>query len=447
MKGSPVKFLLFNMHFSESEQPVKYKIVFLNSVFLLAGIVAFGLAFIRMQTSLALGVIDFVFALLNFALLAYLNRHKEKIELVSSIALSLSFLLFSAIYLLAPANPTRVSLFFLLAASAFFLKGRSVGRLWLVFIIASILAGQFIPIFETGYSPFDTLTTCIYLVALFFIFENYETFKEGQYQLGQEQERLRRSEELTRKLNTELEAKVQERTQQLLAAQDELVRKEKLAVLGQVAGTVGHELRNPLGVMSNAVYFLQTVLADVDDTTKEYLAIIQGEISGSERIVSDLLDSVRIQPPHPESVGVRQIIEQTVGKLTIPSNVRITLDMPETLPMLWVDVQQMQQVFRNLVSNGIEAMPDGGTLEIVATADEAAKYVTIGVRDSGIGIAPEQLDKLFQPLYTTKERGIGLGLVVVKNLTEANGGMVDVQSEPGKGSTFSITLPCKNSAG
>ncbi len=254
------------------------------------------------------------------------------------------------------------------------------------------------------------------------------------------------AEENIRMLNEELEVKVQKRTQQLLEAQEELVRKEKLAVLGQVAGSVGHELRNPLGVISNAVYFLQTVLSDADETTREYLDIIKNEIANSERIVSDLLDSVRTQPPHPESASVRQIIEQTVGKLTIPSNVRITLDMPETLPMLWVDVQQMQQVFRNLVSNGIEAMPDGGTLDIRAVAGETADGVTVSVRDSGSGITPDQLEKLFQPLYTTKARGIGLGLVVVKNLTQANGGSVEVSSEPGKGSMFSITLPSAVSA-
>ncbi|MGA9045515.1 histidine kinase dimerization/phospho-acceptor domain-containing protein, partial [Sulfuricurvum sp.] len=86
--------------------------------------------------------------------------------------------------------------------------------------------------------------------------------------------------------------------------EEELVRKEKLSVLGQVAGSVGHELRNPLGVMSNAVYFLQTVLPDVDESVKEYLDIIKSEITGSERIVSDLLDSVRTKPPQPEAVGV-----------------------------------------------------------------------------------------------------------------------------------------------
>jgi signal transduction histidine kinase len=239
----------------------------------------------------------------------------------------------------------------------------------------------------------------------------------------------------------QLKEEVAKRTQQLLEAQEELVRKEKLSVLGQVAGSVGHELRNPLGVMSNAVYFLQTVLPDADESVKEYLEIIKSEIAGSERIVSDLLDSVRTKPPQTEAVGVAELIEQTLHKLNIPSSVTLKLDIPETLPPLRVDPQQIHQVFRNLISNGIEAMQEGGMLEIRAVADEASKQITLSVRDSGIGMTPKQMGKLFQPLFTTKTRGIGLGLVVVKNLTEANGGSVAVQSTPGKGSTFSVTLP------
>ncbi|OGA96042.1 MAG: hypothetical protein A3E79_15105 [Burkholderiales bacterium RIFCSPHIGHO2_12_FULL_61_11] len=237
-----------------------------------------------------------------------------------------------------------------------------------------------------------------------------------------------------------LASKVEERTRELLEVQEELVRKEKLAILGQVAGSVGHELRNPLGVMSNAVYFLQTVLSDADETTREYLDIIKNEIAGSERIVSDLLDSVRTKPPQPERVGLQALLEQTLGKLVIPSSITVKLDIPATLHPLRVDAMQIHQVFRNLISNGVEAMPQGGTLEIRATEEVAAQTVTVSIRDSGIGMAPEVLAKLFQPLFTTKARGIGLGLVVVKNLTQANGGTVAVQSEPGKGTTFSITL-------
>ncbi|MDP4027838.1 MAG: PAS domain S-box protein [Gallionella sp.] len=257
----------------------------------------------------------------------------------------------------------------------------------------------------------------------------------------------RRAEEQIRQMNEELEAKVQERTRQLLEAQEELVRKEKLAVLGQVAGSVGHELRNPLGVMSNAVYFLQTVLPDADETVKEYLDIIKNEIAGSERIVSDLLDSVRTKPPHPEMVGVAELIGQTLRKLTIPPSVTVKLDIPATLPPLRVDGMQIGQVLRNFISNGVEAMPEGGTLEIRAVENKTEKTIAVSVRDSGIGMTPEQLGKLFQPLFTTKARGIGLGLVVVKNLTEANGGTVQVESEAGKGTVFTVTLPAADETG
>jgi len=240
---------------------------------------------------------------------------------------------------------------------------------------------------------------------------------------------------------------LRERSRQLLQAQEELVRKEKLAVLGQVAGSVGHELRNPLGVMSNAVYFLQTVLSDADETTKEYLNIIKNEIADSERIVSDLLDSVRTKPPQPGIVGVQELIDQTLRKYSVPPSVTVRLEIPETLPPLRVDAMQIQQVLRNLISNGVEAMPDGGTLEIGAVESRLDGTVTVSVRDSGGGMAPEVLAKLFQPLFTTKARGIGLGLVVVKNLTEANGGMVAVQSEVGKGTTFTVTLPLAGTSG
>lgn len=227
----------------------------------------------------------------------------------------------------------------------------------------------------------------------------------------------------------------------LLAAQEELVRNGKLAVLGQVAGSVGHELRNPLGVMSNAVYFLQTVLADADDSVKEYLNIIKDEIAGSDRIVSDLLDSVRTKAPHPETVGVSELIAQVLRKCSVPPGVTVRLEIPPGLPPLRVDAQQINQVFRNLISNGIEAMPEGGRLEISASGGRQNKHIRISVRDSGIGMGAAQREKLFQPLFTTKARGIGLGLVVVKNLTLANGGQIEVQSESGQGAMFTVTLP------
>jgi signal transduction histidine kinase len=254
------------------------------------------------------------------------------------------------------------------------------------------------------------------------------------------------AEEKLRKLNEELEAKVVERTQQLISAQEELVRKEKLAVLGQVADTVGHELRNPLGVMNNAVYYLQAVLSDADETTREYLGIIKDEIADAERIVSDLLDAVRTKPPKPEWVDLAEVVGHTLRKCSIPSSITVGLDIPATLPAVHADSMHLHQVFWNLITNGVEAMPDGGALEIRAAEDPAAKTVTVRIQDNGVGITPEHQAKLFQPMFTTKARRVGLGLVVVKNLVQANGGSVAVKSTPGAGSTFAVTLPSGRAA-
>jgi len=246
------------------------------------------------------------------------------------------------------------------------------------------------------------------------------------------------------------------RTSELLEAQEELVRKEKLAILGQLSGSVGHELRNPLGVMSNAVYYLKMVLSDADQTTKEYLEIIKQEIDNSLRIISDLLDFARTKPPQRQSLAAKELVRQSLKRCSIPENVIVTVDIPEALPSLNVDPPQMGQVLTNFITNAVQAMPEGGALRIAARFAGAgiapAKpgclegappqfFVEISVTDTGTGISPENREKLFQPLFTTKTKGIGLGLVVCKNLVAANGGRIEVESEPGHETTFTVCLP------
>ncbi len=177
-----------------------HKVVFLNSVFLYAGVIALGMGFYRLQVSVVMGLIDIVFAACNFSLIYYLNRNPQRERIVSSIALALSYVLFTALYLLANYNATRIALFFLLSASAFFLKGRKNGFYWLLLMLFTIVAGHFLPGFKTGYTHIDVITFCLYLMALYFVIRNYEIFNERRHEQVREEEVLRLSEERFRTL-------------------------------------------------------------------------------------------------------------------------------------------------------------------------------------------------------------------------------------------------------
>ncbi len=173
---------------------------FLNSVFLFAGIVALGMGVYRWQTSALLGAIDALFALCNFSLVYCLKRDNRRVPVISSLALLLSYLLFTALYLLASYNSTRIALFFLLSASAFFLKGSRQGFVWLLVILATIVAGAMLPGVDTGYSVIDIVAFCLYLIALYFVIRNYEIFNERRHEQDREREVLHLSEERFRTL-------------------------------------------------------------------------------------------------------------------------------------------------------------------------------------------------------------------------------------------------------
>jgi diguanylate cyclase (GGDEF)-like protein/PAS domain S-box-containing protein len=180
---------------SNEDFTITPKIAFLNSVFIFAGITSLGLGIYRWQSSQLMGTICFAFALYNFAFLFYLRRHKQRIEIIASTTLLLSYIVFTSIYLLAPDNTVRISLFFLLLSSAIFLKGKGAGLAWLILILATILSGHILPGFDTGYSHLEIITDSLYLIALFFIIRKYEIFHENIHQRDQEQNLLRLSEE------------------------------------------------------------------------------------------------------------------------------------------------------------------------------------------------------------------------------------------------------------
>jgi diguanylate cyclase (GGDEF)-like protein/PAS domain S-box-containing protein len=198
MSERPPGMSSLDQHFSDNQQHLRYKLAFLNGIFLTAALLALGLGFFRWQPSPVLAAFDFGFALIAFALLYYLRGHPEKVELAGSIALVLAFILFFAIFMLAPYQTNRLSLFFLLSAAAFFLKGIRAGLIWLAIIIIVIVVTHFMPGVSTGFSTLDIATTCLYLGALFFIFWHYETLKEDQYRREREHGLQRLIDESTR---------------------------------------------------------------------------------------------------------------------------------------------------------------------------------------------------------------------------------------------------------
>jgi len=258
-------------------------------------------------------------------------------------------------------------------------------------------------------------------------------------QLEQEVTERLRAEAALKEYSERLEEMVEERTRELETAQERLIRQEKLAVLGQMAGGVGHELRNPLGVISNAVYFLQMVLTEADETVTEYLGIIASRVQEAEKIISDLLNLSRNRRADKTEVAIRQLLEGVLARHPVPKGVTVAVEIPPNLPSIFVDAQQIGQVLTNLVTNAYHAMLDGGALTFSAQAEQGQMHLSI--TDTGCGISPETMEKIFEPLFTTRSKGIGLGLAISKNLVNVNGGSIEVESIAGQGSTFTLTLP------
>jgi signal transduction histidine kinase/HAMP domain-containing protein len=243
-----------------------------------------------------------------------------------------------------------------------------------------------------------------------------------------------------RRTSAELESRVEERTRELQEAHEELVRAERLALIGQLAGGVGHDLRNPLGGIGNAVYYLRMRLGDgTDPKIQKHLGILDTEVRRANKIVTDLLDFSRVKEPSRTPAQLNAVIRDALGRQQETPTISIDCRLAEGLPPVLVDADQVGQVFLNLILNAIEAMPNGGTLTVQTEATPEA--VVARVIDSGVGIGSENLEKIFQPLFTTKTKGIGLGLAVSRRLIEANGGRLTATSRPGQGSTFTVTFP------
>jgi two-component system sensor kinase FixL len=272
-------------------------------------------------------------------------------------------------------------------------------------------------------------------------------------------------------LNARLEQRVSERTEQLKATQEELVRREKLATLGQISGGIAHEIRNPLNAVKTSIYFLQHARELSDEKRNEHLQRIDRQVTAIDSVVSALTDMVRLPTPKCTACCARKILTEAVENSSLGNRIAVDYSIADNLPPLWVDPNQLQIVFRNIVRNARDAMPDGGKLKLeariattsnaqpsdidgrcqadktcthetnVASGGVANQLIQIQITDTGTGIAADRLSQIMEPFVSTKARGMGLGLAITKAMVEKNSGTVAVESTLGKGTSFLLTLP------
>ncbi len=249
----------------------------------------------------------------------------------------------------------------------------------------------------------------------------------------------RRTQEALRRYSEELEQMVRERTRDLEEAQAELIRNEKLALLGELSSSLAHELRHPLGVISNSAYYLRVVLPEAGERIQKYLGIIGSEVRVAEGIISSLLAYAQLAEPHLAEVCLCEEVTRVLSAHPAPEGIEVNSTVPADLPAVLADSRQVRQALASLIVNAYQAMARGGRLTIAA--HQSPDCVEVSITDTGPGIPEANLDKIFEPLFSTKARGVGLGLPMCRNLVEANGGTVSVQTRLGQGCAFTVTLP------
>ncbi len=222
-------------------------------------------------------------------------------------------------------------------------------------------------------------------------------------------------------------------------SEEELIRKEKLSVLGQLSGGVAHELRNPLTAIKNASYFLNMAIKKPEPEIKRTLGILDKATSTSEDIISSILSLANPRTPIKKKVNIGNILQDIITQTTIPDNIKVLNKLDKSMPAVLTDPGQIKTIFSNIILNAVQAMPEGGKLT-VKYALTGKECLDISVSDTGPGIPAENIDKIFEPLFTTKAKGIGLGLALTKTLVDTLGGKISVKSRVGEGTTFTVTL-------
>ena len=236
-----------------------------------------------------------------------------------------------------------------------------------------------------------------------------------------------------------LEELVQKRTEQLKKTQAELVKSERFAAIGELAGMVGHDLRNPLTGIKNSAYFMKKKGDAISQTqAKEMLETIDKCVDYSNKIVNDLLDYSREVHLESQEESLKKLLSDSLNLLNIPEKIKIQNNLNDE-PTVKVDADKIKRVFINLIKNALDVMPNGGKITI--HSKQVNGDLEVSFADTGPGINDEVLPKLFSPLFTTKAQGMGFGLAICKRIIEAHGGKIAVRTVKDKGTIFTLTFP------
>ena len=260
----------------------------------------------------------------------------------------------------------------------------------------------------------------------------------------------KRAEEEVKTLNEELEQRVEQRTAELRAAQEALLRKSRLAALGQLTGTVSHELRNPLGALRTSIAAIRRLAPDDQEMMRRSIAIADRSVTRCDVIISDLLEYSRVRALNRAEVALDDWLPAVLDEIELPAGVELARSLDCGLE-LSLDPDRLRRVVVNLVDNACQAMTadaldgadeDEARERRLAVSTRATKaQVELRIADTGPGMDAETLAKIFEPLYSTKTFGVGLGLTVVKQIMEQHGGGVEIASAPGAGTEVVLWLP------
>jgi signal transduction histidine kinase len=269
------------------------------------------------------------------------------------------------------------------------------------------------------------------------------TFMQMSESLKVKTAEITASKDELERLNRSLENRVEARTRELKSAQDELIKKERLAAIGQMASVVGHEIRNPLAVINNSIYFIKTknnAMPNPEPKILKHISIIESEIRQANGIIDEILGFARTRELNPKVMHLNSYLEDLTMSFPVPPHVELIKNFSGENPSVNIDPDEMAQALRNLIKNGIEVMPEGGKVYVRSEVVDGG-MVRIDVEDTGCGMPKETAEKIFAPFFTTKARGTGLGLAVVKKVADRHKGRVEVSSVVGKGTCFMMYIP------